>query len=90
MANKLTGKEVCCERTVIYLLSLELNGTTWIPSGPPPFDTSTGLSRSLWDNQEGQINNNKKRATKDSRNKWDNTAVLLGGRLKRLAVVHFD
>lgn len=32
-----------------YLRSLPLNGTTWIPRGPPSFDTSTSLTMSLGD-----------------------------------------
>lgn len=32
-----------------YLRSLPLKGTTWIPRGPPSFDTSTSLTMSLGD-----------------------------------------
>lgn len=36
-----------------YLRSLPLKGTTWIPRGPPSFDTSTSLTMSLGDGDEG-------------------------------------
>lgn len=88
------GKRFVADEPQIYLLSLELNGTTWIPSGPPPFDTSTGLSRSLRDNNGGQISKKKPQQQhghiKDGKRKQDKTAVFQGGRLKRLTVVHFD
>jgi len=38
----------------LYLRSLPLKGTTWIPSGPPSFDTSTSLTMSLGDGETGE------------------------------------
>lgn len=36
-----------CSCGYFYLRSLPLKGTTWIPRGPPSFDTSTSLTMSL-------------------------------------------
>lgn len=38
-----------CSCGYFYLRSLPLKGTTWIPRGPPSFDTSTSLTMSLGD-----------------------------------------
>ena len=39
----------------LYLRSLPLKGTTWIPRGPPSFDTSTSLTMSLgWTVMDGE------------------------------------
>lgn len=49
-----------CTFVELYLLSLALKGTTWIPRGPPPLDTSTGFNISLGTlKNEGNVRRNK-------------------------------
>lgn len=51
-----------------YLRSLPLKGTTWIPRGPPSFDTSTSLTMSL-----GNGNGQRKDRRKGSGNERSDT-----------------